>query len=269
MHLWLRVLFASQLLFAFFPLSGQVSLSLPVINNAMTGLVVGPTIKVTKFDSIVSMQFIVRWNPKVLAFQDVSEFKLPGLDKSKHFSFVQTQDSGILRFQWIAPSVTTGAKLADGTDIFRIDLKIIGAVSTGSTLSIGEKNPTFFEISQIQNKKEVRIPLDRAIIKQGFVAVGYTLSSPESLEAEAALSLKAYPNPSGEALNLAFQLERADDVRLTLLDSGGRTVWQMEERFSAGQHGIEIASTRFREKGVYFLLFNTGRYSLLRVLSRI
>ena len=240
-------------------LSAQIGFSLPVVNNAAPGSTIYVPVATQGFTAIAAAQFVLRWDPAVLEFDTVSNYNLAGLD-SLDFGISETLDSGMLRMAWTAPSFTTGATVADGTPIFTLKFKVIGANNTGTELTITEQIPTtYFEIVPAQGQP---IGLNGVVLDQGFLAVGYTVGT--RMPNLHTIDFQIAPNPAVERAQGRFVLPEAATVHLTVTDGAGRIVDTQALPLSAGQHGIELPLGSLRTKGLYYLLLRTAHGQQLR-----
>lgn len=261
MSLWLRVFLVSQWLLSVSLLSAQVSFIMPVINNVNTGAIVTPTVKVSGFDSIVGVQYVICWDPQVVQFQGLSNYNLPGLDSSR-FSFLEVS-KGILRFLWPSPNTTGGTSVPNGTTIFRLRMKVVGATGTGSGLKFMDKMPTSIEVLKPGPRNSaIEVPKSQILLTHGFVAVGYMVSDDEPETSEVPVS--AFPNPFSESTELAFTLERAAKVRLNVTDVTGRNVYATKTSLPAGQHRLEIRREQLGSAGTYFASLQIGDKTVVR-----
>lgn len=258
MNLCLRIVFVSLWLsFTSLLSAQQVGLSLPFLNNVNSGSLISMPVKVTNFDSITSAQFVIRWDPAVLQFFTTDQYNLPDLD-GMDFGTLNTLDSGILRFAWTPSNLSTGVTVPDETTIFRLRLKALGPVNSGTAVTFGSAPPTDFEITQLENGNIVARTINQVTLTQGFVAIGYTVAAGEPASDAEALSLKVAPNPFNTKTQITFDLETAGDVQVTITDAAGRTILEKTmPQLSQGQHGMEIVSPELREKGMYYLILRT------------
>ncbi len=266
MHLWLRIFGVSVLTLNSILLFAQpFGFSLPVINNAFPGAIINPGLSVTNFDSVTSLQFVLRWDPAVLEFQEVYAYNLTGMD-SEDFGLTQALDSGIVRVKYAAPSILGGTTVANGTNIFRVRLKVIGAVSTGSGLQITENFPTAFEVTQGQpDSSIVAYPIGTVQINNGFVAVGYTVSAQEATR-EKELPVQISPNPFIDMTQVAFHLETSSIVHLALTDVAGRVLHTEDRPLPAGDQSIAVSAAWLPAAGTYFLTLRTATQACVRTL---
>lgn len=268
MNLCLRIAFTSLWLSLASFLSAQIGFSLPFVNNIAPQATVNYPVKVTGFDSIVGLQFVIRWDPAVFEYLTVDNFNLDDLSFGD-FGTTQTLDSGILRMQWEAPLPLAGVSLPDQTTIFRLRLKAIGAVNSGSTVIFTEAFPTIFEVARVNSDSTITgFGINQVDLTQGFGAIGYTVAAKEPVSNGADnFSIRIFPNPFYEKTQVSFDLETASEVHLAVTDAAGRTLVEKAlPQLPPGQHGIEIASPLLREKGAYFLIMRTETQSCARPL---
>ncbi len=253
-----RTTFISLWLLLTSSLSAQIGLSLPVINNITPDDFASFQIKVTGFDSIVGMQYVLRWDPAVFEYVSLSSFNLPELD-TNDFGTTQALDSGIVRVLWSHSNLLGGVSVADETTIFRLRLKAIGAVGTGSSVIFTQDLLTPFDIARANSDSSLTsFGIDDVTLDNGFGAIGYTVSAGETIDASD-LALKISPNPFSEKTFVQFDLKTTSDVSLFVTDESGRTVFEKTlPQLPPGQHGTEIVSPQLRQKGAYFLILRAG-----------
>lgn len=268
MNLCVRIVFTSLWLSLTSLLSAQIGLSLPFVNDITPLSTVNYPVKVTGFDSIVGAQFVIRWDPLVFEYQTVDNFNLAELG-DEDFGTLNALDSGILRVVWYSTNVLGGVSVADQTAIFRLRLKAIGEVNTGSTVIFTEAYPTTFEIARVNSDSSLTgFNINEVALTQGFGAIGYTVSAGEPLSSSADdFFINIFPNPFHEKTQVRFDLKTASDVHLAVTDAAGRILFEKTmPQLPPGQHGTEIASPLFREKGAYFLILRTETQSCARPL---
>lgn len=268
MNLCVRTVLISLWLFLTSVLSAQIGLSLPVINNINPNDVVNFHVKVTGFDSIVGMQYVIRWDPEVFEFVAVVVYdgNLPELD-DEDFGTTQALDSGIVRLLWTYSNLLSGVTIPDETPIFRVRLKAIGPVGSGSEIVFTQDLLTPFDIVQANSDSSLTsYNIDQVALTQGFGAIGYTVAADEPSDSED-FSLNVFPNPFTDKTFVCYDLKTASDVELIVTDAAGRTVFEKTvQDMPPGQHGTEIASAQLHEKGIYFLIFRAGGHSCTRSL---
>lgn len=266
MNVSLRLAFVSVLLLFVSRLSAQVGVILPVINESVPGASILVPVKVTNFDSVASAQFVIRWDPLILKFKNVSGLNLPSL-ATTDFNWANALDSGILRFAWDSENYFPGVTVPDSTPIFRIRFDVIGPLLSGTAVSVTEAFPTLFEITKINPDSSLTsYLLPQANIHQGFVAIGFT--SATGTPGGDDFPVSVFPNPFSETAGVAFSLTQTDDVQMLITDISGRVVFdQTMRRLPPGRHVAEIDKFRFPQKGTYYLILRTGSQSSIRPIQ--
>ncbi|MBK6932182.1 MAG: hypothetical protein IPH12_15485 [Saprospirales bacterium] len=248
----------------FFNLTAQpVGFSLPVLNNVSAGTVITMPVSVSNFDSIVGTQFVIQWDTQVLSFLTVLNYNLANMS-AEDFGLGDAH-SGTLRFAWEAPSVSSGLSVPDGTAIFLLKFSVVGQINQGSSLVFTESPPTVFEVVQVGQPP---LGMSGCMLANGYVAVGFTLST-DWLEGQNTLPVAISPNPFSVFTTAVFDLDSAADVQMILTDAAGHPVWTKRKAFSAGQHGMEIASDQLKENGIYYLILRTPANSCVRPLVKL
>lgn len=267
MNLCVRNVFISLWLALTYTLSAQPGLSFPIVNDINPGELVNFQCKVKNFDSIVGMQYVMRWDPAVFEFVSTGTYNLADLG-SDDFSTNQAKDSGIVRLLWVSSNLLGGVTVDDETPIYRLRLKAIGAVGTGSSIYFTQDNITPFDVTRANSDSSLTsFGIDEVEIMNGFGAIGYTVSAGEPSRNNG-FEFTVAPNPFVETTTVRFDLAEPCDVTMLLTDATGRillekTMLQMQ----AGQHGTEIASPHLRYKGIYFLILRAGPRISTRSLS--
>ena len=271
MNVCIRNTFVSLwLLFGAVSLSAQgASFYFPFINNAVPGSNKLMPLKVLNFDSVVALQMVVRWDPKVLKYLTIDNFGLDGLTLGD-FNTARALDSGYVRLQWEgANSLPPGHSEADSTTIFRMRFNVIGADSTCSPVEITELltfPPLNFELVKVlPDTSNVGYNLDESPHTNGFVCIGFTSSTGEPAANEIPLSLS--PNPFSVSTQLKFDLDETTDTQMFISDALGRIVFKRDFfKLPPGQHGMVIENGMLGAPGLYFLTLRAGRKTATRSL---
>ncbi len=271
MNVCIRNTFVSLwLLFGAVSLSAQgASFYFPFINNAAPGSNKLMPLKVLNFDSVVALQMVVRWDPKVLKYLTIENFGLDGLTLSD-FNTARALDSGFVRLQWEGSNfLPPGISEADSSTLFRMRFNVIGADSTCSPVEITELltfPPLNFELVKVlPDTSNVGYNLDECPHTNGFVCVGFTLSADEPVTNEIPLSLS--PNPFSVSSQLKFDLDETADAQVFITDALGRIVFKKDfYRLPPGQHGMVIENGMLGTPGLYFLTLRAGRKTATRSL---
>ncbi|MCW5922346.1 MAG: T9SS type A sorting domain-containing protein [Saprospiraceae bacterium] len=267
MNLCVRIAFISLWLFPTSALSAQIGLLLPVINNIEPNEVAIFNVRVTGFDSIVGMQFKLRWDPEVFEFVSTSGYNLPELG-GEDFGTSEAQDSGWIRLLWDNSNLLGGVTVADSTVIFRLRLRAIGQVNDGSQVYFSQDFLTPFDIVKANSDSSLTsYNIHQVALAQGFGAIGYTVAAdePSALDDD---SLKIFPNPFSEKTTVSFDLKISSDVTLLVTDATGRILLENKmPQLPPGHYGTEIASPQVRQKGTYFFTIRAGMHTYTRLLS--
>ena len=99
-------------------------------------------VNVSDFNRIVSMQYSMNWDPKVLQFEKVTNFNLKDLG-GENFGLKQVAKGNLL-LAWYDTSVQ-GVNLPSGTNIYQVVFRVIGADASKSKIKFSG-NPLATEI---------------------------------------------------------------------------------------------------------------------------
>lgn len=106
-------------------------------------------VSVANFSKILSTQYTISWDPAILSFSQVQNFKLPQMTK-QNFGFNHLE-KGQLPSVWIDNSLS-GITLSDGTKIYDICfIPKAGATGKSSSVQFSEE-PTPFESVNLQEQ---------------------------------------------------------------------------------------------------------------------
>jgi hypothetical protein len=95
------------------------------------------------FKDILSMQYTMQWDPKVLEFKEVRNYGLPGM-KENNFSTHLAME-GKLTFSWYDPRLV-GLTKADGVKFYDVCFQTVGKPGTVSKFEFSS-SPTVVEIA--------------------------------------------------------------------------------------------------------------------------
>lgn len=119
-------------------------LTLVTIDQAVAkGEEVCVNVSANGFEQILTMQYSMNWDPKVLKFKDFKNFGLGGMD-ARNFG-LHLLDQGILTFSWYDHKLV-GVTKEDGVSLYELCFEAIGEVGNETSLEITSK-PTVIEIS--------------------------------------------------------------------------------------------------------------------------
>lgn len=99
-------------------------------------------VNVSDFEKVVSMQYSMNWDPKILQFENVKNFALKDLSK-ENFGLKQINEGNLL-MAWYDPSVQ-GVNLPSGVNIYQIVFRVIGADADKSKIRFSGK-PLVIEV---------------------------------------------------------------------------------------------------------------------------
>ena len=105
-------------------------------------------VKAQRFNRLLSMQYTMAWDAKVLKFNSVKNFGLPYMSQ-QNFAGNRLLE-GLLPFVWIDNQLK-GTTLPDNTTIFTICFDGIGKAGQSSAFEFVEK-PTPFEVVNLQEE---------------------------------------------------------------------------------------------------------------------
>jgi hypothetical protein len=95
------------------------------------------------FKSVVSMQYSLKWDPKLLKFKELKGFNLPGLNADSFGKHIL--DRGLMTHSWYDANVK-GITKGDGETLYEICFEAIGAAGSKSAVQIADA-PTIIEIA--------------------------------------------------------------------------------------------------------------------------
>jgi len=122
-------------------LSEELTLSIGQ-KNAQKGEKMCVSVTAAGFVGLISMQYSVRWDPKVLRFQKIDNFNLPWLSEDNFGMHIT--DEGVVTFVWIDNELK-GVNLDNGSEIYHLCFEVIGDAGQESIVSLAQ-DPTPFEV---------------------------------------------------------------------------------------------------------------------------
>lgn len=97
---------------------------------------------------ILSMQYSLHWDPQLLLYERVGEFKIPYLSE-KNFGLNRTEQ-GILTSLWYDESLE-GISITDGDAIYQVCFQLIGNPGQQATIAFKDE-PTPYEVVNIKEQ---------------------------------------------------------------------------------------------------------------------
>lgn len=202
-------------------------------------------IEISSDESIVGMQFTVKWDSTILRYDSVYQMELPTtMSKTSHFGDL---GHGILTFVWTEETLQ-GMVLGNNTTIYTIAFTAIGPHCSKSSIEIIE-DPTLIEFAT----SDVVLSYDLII---GDVNIGKEVSTTETYTTDFTLFQNS-PNPVTSFTNISFELNKRTDADLSIYDTSGRKIYKHKSTYSNGLHTINIQRDVFPAAGAYFYELKT------------
>lgn len=227
----------------------QVSVYTPNLSPVSTGQTIEIPVLVKNFQNIRGFQFAVKWDSTVLEFVEGKNFNLPNFSAANFGLFDIT--SGVLRVNWFE-SDTFGVDKADGTHIFKLKLKVIGANLSSSFIEFGDYPPTFpAEFTQRIAFSDQIIPFEPT--SPGQIGVGFTIAT-HDIDGLRPTDFDIFPNPFSDRITvrLTDHFSSLKNCRIRLTDCTGRLLFE-KNGADLNSDGMEIANLISYSKGIYFL----------------
>jgi hypothetical protein len=237
---------------------GQVGFTMPTFTNTSTGQNLDVPVTVVNFDTVFAIQYVIKWNPQVLEFTGLTKPNNPlSIVDSLCFNLAEAPQ-GIIRFRWF--NTSSPKTLADGADIFHLQMKVIGVDGTSTPISFTELPPiTYYEV--VRGPGNQFFNLSNSLITNGLVVVG-TVSVNGPSDAEW-MALKAAPNPFSDQVSIAFDVAESGPVQYYITDVAGKICYSEKKYLNSGRNGTVIANGVFPAKGLYFVhVLSGGRHAV-------
>ncbi|MCC6723481.1 MAG: hypothetical protein IT258_03155 [Saprospiraceae bacterium] len=116
--------------------------------SAAKGEVTCVAVTAKNFKSVVSMQYTLKWDPKVLRFKEVKGFTLPGLNTDSFGKHIL--DKGLMTHSWYDANVK-GINKGDGETLYEICFEAIGTAGSKSAIQIVDA-PTIIELANANSE---------------------------------------------------------------------------------------------------------------------
>jgi hypothetical protein len=100
------------------------------------------------FKAVVSMQYTLKWDPKVLKFKEVRDFSLPGLNADSFGKHIL--DKGLMTHSWYDANIK-GITKGDGETLYEICYEAVGTAGSKSAVQIVDA-PTIIEIANANSE---------------------------------------------------------------------------------------------------------------------
>lgn len=117
-------------------------------SSATKGSDVCVAITADNFNAIVSMQYTLKWDPKILKFKELKGFGLPQLS-SENFG-KQGTGNGLLTYSWYDANVK-GITKGNGDVLYELCFEAVGPTGSKSPVQIVDA-PTVIEIANVNSE---------------------------------------------------------------------------------------------------------------------
>ncbi|MEM1326230.1 MAG: T9SS type A sorting domain-containing protein [Bacteroidota bacterium] len=239
------IFIALALIGCFSALSAQITLSL-TDQEVNKGDVFSLDVNVTKFDSVVGMQFSMVWDKSVLTPIGVENYGLPDLMNSSFGIFEEA-----LTVQWIDQSLR-GVTVAEGGTIFTVKFRAIEA--TDST-EIGFSNmPTAIELIY-NNDQFSEVTTESSTVRiMGSTSIEALNNAPFQVH-------QNQPNPFTQYTNIQIEANAPQDAQIIIYDQNGKRITSLDTRLANGENTIRLDRTLFPTTGTYYYQLLTDYYA--------
>ncbi len=238
-----NTIFALVLLAAI-QLTAQVTLITPEM-VADKGTSIQYPVKVSSAESIVGMQFTVKWDSTILQYDSIYQIHLPStMGKSNHFGNL---GNGVLTFVWTEESLQ-GMVLGDDAVIFTIEFLVIGPHCSKTNIEIIE-DPTLIEFATSDDVLNYELSI-------GSVSVDKEVFTTETRTTDFTLFQNS-PNPVTTFTNISFELNKRTDADLSIYDTTGKKIYEHKSTYGNGTQTIYISRDVFPAAGAYFYELKT------------
>jgi hypothetical protein len=209
-------------------------------------------VTVTNFTTMGSFQHSLMWNPQVISYQSTQGVNL--IWSAANSSFNQPVP-GTLLVAW-SDLTANGASLANGTTIYNVCFKAVGANGSQTDIIMGGQGfpPTAgtAEAYTITNQNvwsPAQSPISNHVLINNSVSVQETAMRSR---------FRVFPNPVAESANVCFQQQKAGKAAFSLTDELGRVVWEEEMVFQSGDICEVVHVPASVVSGQYVLLVQTA-----------
>lgn len=209
------------------------------------------------FDSLIAMQFTIKWDSSKAQVLEAFNFNLPDLDESNFGLAPVNTDLGLLPMFW-EDQTLLGVSREDGTVLFSLRMKATGEV--GDVVSfqfVGA--PAAIEIVNVaQNAIPDIVMVNSEITYEDLVGVDAAI--------ESTIEVNNFPNPFNEYTFINFDIKETTDLTLIITDISGRQIYTAEKSLNSGFHQMKIDASVFPSPGEYFYYVRTNEYQLFKKL---
>ena len=225
---------------------------------ANPGTIVIDSIVTAHFDSVVSAQFLYKWDTSVVTFIDIIGKEKLKLVDSTNF-FLKNISSGSFFFVYFPSSKIT---LPDSASIFKVRFYVKGKKGQSTVLKADEDiiKQQYLEI--VQDSNNVTINRYPNIIP-GYICVQECL--PNSISTLDDKKIDIFPNPFSNSFQIRTDLE--DIVDIQVLNALGQVTLNLTKQNIENQQEINI-NLENHPKGLYLVNLKTKNRSYSQKLIK-
>lgn len=214
-------------------------------------------VKVKNFNSIVTTQFSLDWNPEALQFLSVDDFGLDNISLLDNFG-TTFADEGALGFLW--EDVTfQGVTVPDSSTIFSVQFEVIGEPGQASFINFSDF-PTFREVADTSFS-----PI-QTIYTSGAITILGPSSTQEQKNIKDFEISGPFPNPFVDDVRIHLKLKSPANINFTVYDANGKPLHTQNTLLGVGQQTVTLSKKLFPLPGIYFLKLNSEDFLITRKL---
>lgn len=194
-------------------------------------------------NTLLAWQMDLAFDPSLLSFEEIENSTLSNFNENNiGTNFL---NEGILPMVWVNENMLDESDLTTRDDVlFSLRFK------AKQTFDFSKK---YFKIDK---KRSPNLGFQNGRLRD--VEIMLHSNMVEQNEKEHFLAVSNYPNPFNEFTNIEFELFEEEEVKIDILDSSGKLIYQLENDFGKGEHSIRIGSSDLPELGLYFYQLQIG-----------
>lgn len=205
-----------------------------------TGEIMDLQLRAKDFKQVEGMQFTLKFDPNLLAFDDIFSENLPGFSTQNVGAF--RLDDGLLTFSWNSNSAKNeGLNLDENTPVFTLRMRGVRPGTLSESVKMSSEITAAEAWSIGDKRKKPTLAFSQ---KDGSVTTGP--ASPEGNEL-----LQNRPNPFSDQTAISFQLAENQEVTVKIFDLSGRLVFTETADAPAGMNEFWVSKSSLPGPGVY------------------
>ncbi len=223
---------------------GDMTTLIAPTDVTFSGTMFKADIRVVDFNTILSTQFTVNWDPQVLRYVRVSNFVLASSSETDNFGDTRAQQ-GMLAFSWFDFALN-GRSLPDSAVLFSINFEVIGAPQTSSHISFTDEIAVR-EIVDASSEAITAKYFNGEILVASPVGTSLFNSDPHKISVE-----DNYPNPFHDYTQIRFRLSQSTKARVVVRNAQGQLIYEQLQYFTNGAHTLRLEKDTFPQAGTYY-----------------